>query len=697
MNKILFTAFLAAITLLMLIRCEQKPIEFQETLTFKSTDTLTITADIYRTGNKGAPMILMFHQSASSRGEYATIAPDLQKRGFNCMAVDLRWGKQDFWNKVPNRTGERYGSWPVIDNYERTDEYQYNEVWPRMFASYKDIVASINYVKKQGYSGPIIIWGSSFSAMLVFRAAAELPDLVNGVVAYSPGEYFERDTLMLTKWINQVKQPVFMNAGSDSSELLMVDPLFSFLPSHSNHKLHQSVAGRHGSSVLINDDRNWQPVLKYLQQFETQNNKNYLQYSEETAKWIENTRTKNPDNIWPDRLGEPESVTAGMSQGVASKVLLFLELFEATDDSTYLNAAKVGVDYQLANLPQTADTSVNWRFGLYHDICGAGTSLLRYYEATGDDNAKYGVLNIVDFLTENAIDYGDSVAWGPGNDLLGGLAGTGLFLLEVGNKLDLPESKTLAEKVGQTLLARAIREGTGLNWYFGQDRPFVLPNFSHGTAGISFFLARLGEASGNEMFTQAAKSGYEYLLSIASDTLGGGFLLPYGVPNDWPSGFEMGWAHGPAGTARFFQEQYRITGNQEWLDEMKSCYETGVLAGYPDSINPIFGSYIDPINSRFGMAGLAHLAIDLYLLTGEKSYLDFGKKVVDHIITYSRVTDEGMYWPVTTRNGGVDTFTGHFYGASGYGRLFLKLHLAENNQKLKYLQVDEVPFQQQAI
>jgi len=61
-----------------------------ETITFKSVDDLLITADRYtpHTSNS-TPLIVLFHQAGSSRGEYSEIAPRLNKLGFNCIAVDL--------------------------------------------------------------------------------------------------------------------------------------------------------------------------------------------------------------------------------------------------------------------------------------------------------------------------------------------------------------------------------------------------------------------------------------------------------------------------------------------------------------------------------------------------------------------------------------------------------------------------------
>jgi len=80
-------------------------VQASEKIEFKSKDGLTVTADLYMVHKKSAPLILLFHQAGWSRGAYVEIAPKLNKRGFNCMAVDLRSGQKV--NGVENATYKR--------------------------------------------------------------------------------------------------------------------------------------------------------------------------------------------------------------------------------------------------------------------------------------------------------------------------------------------------------------------------------------------------------------------------------------------------------------------------------------------------------------------------------------------------------------------------------------------------------------
>ncbi|WP_424352380.1 hypothetical protein, partial [Lutimonas sp.] len=71
----------------------QSDLDFSgETINFKASDGVTVTADLYMPHKTSAPFILLYHQAGYSRGEYLSIAPQLNAMGFNCLAVDQRSG-----------------------------------------------------------------------------------------------------------------------------------------------------------------------------------------------------------------------------------------------------------------------------------------------------------------------------------------------------------------------------------------------------------------------------------------------------------------------------------------------------------------------------------------------------------------------------------------------------------------------------
>ena len=241
-----------------------------EEVNFQSRDGNKIYADLYAS-DPAAPWVLLFHQSVSSRGEFRDIAPRLQREGFNCLAVDLRWGKEDFWNHIPNKTASKSGSYEIIEKYEASESYQLQKVWPMIWGAYEDMLASLRYLEERGFGGDKILLGSSFSAMLIFKLAAE-EEGVNGLVAFSPAEYHPTEDRLLESWANTCSLPVYISLGKEEGKIK--ESLKRTL-SKTKPVFHQS-NGRHGASVLIGEEIDWPPLLKFLQAFKRKSTVGFL-------------------------------------------------------------------------------------------------------------------------------------------------------------------------------------------------------------------------------------------------------------------------------------------------------------------------------------------------------------------------------------------------------------------------------------
>ena len=133
----------------------------QEKLTFESSDGVSVNADLYLMHPDSVTMIILFHQAGWSRGEYLEIAPKLNQRGFNCIAVDQRSGNQV--NNISNQTfkNARQAMKPT----------QYLDALP-------DMEAAIKFVGEKFAQGKLLIWGSSYSASLVLKITGEGAEVV---------------------------------------------------------------------------------------------------------------------------------------------------------------------------------------------------------------------------------------------------------------------------------------------------------------------------------------------------------------------------------------------------------------------------------------------------------------------------------------------------------------------------------------
>ena len=219
--------------------------EAQQTVTFPSSDGLMITADLYMQ-DKSLPIIILYHQANFSRGEYKETAPKLMKLGYNCLAVDLRSGKEV--NYIQNETATRAREKNLPVGYLDAE---------------KDMISAIEYVKKMSKE-KVIIFGSSYSASLALKIAKNNPS-ISVVIAFSPGEYLQPVTLqpLLTK----MDKPVFI--ASTTSEYpfakeMMSGVTGSFITWYTPSK----GPGVHGSKALWQaspgSDECWMSLLMFF-------------------------------------------------------------------------------------------------------------------------------------------------------------------------------------------------------------------------------------------------------------------------------------------------------------------------------------------------------------------------------------------------------------------------------------------------
>jgi dienelactone hydrolase len=224
----------------------------QKTITYKSTDGTTITADLYTPHKKDATFILLCHRARWSRGEYLETAPKLNELGYNCMAPDHRSGGQI--NDVINQTKL---------------EAERNNKQTRHIDTYEDIISSIKYIKTNYPKAKLVLWGSSYSSSLVLRVCGDNPNITNGVMSFSPGEYFSKqgksDSYIL-EGVGTIKIPVFITSAREEKSYW--EKIFKAIPSKDKVSFIPKAAGLHGSRVLWDmydgNEEYWIAVKQFL-------------------------------------------------------------------------------------------------------------------------------------------------------------------------------------------------------------------------------------------------------------------------------------------------------------------------------------------------------------------------------------------------------------------------------------------------
>jgi len=194
-----------------------------------STDGITVYADFYPAADASAPVVLLCHQAQFSKGEYRTIAPELQKKGYHVIAIDQRSGKSA--REVPNKT--------AAEAEAKGLAVEYPDALP-------DVLAAVHYIKKTYPANPWILWGSSYSASLAFIVAQKEQPMA--VLSWSPGEYFTFEDRTIADWGSSVECPIFITSSQEEapackaiSQDWLSEHITQFIP---------AAAGIHGSKAL---------------------------------------------------------------------------------------------------------------------------------------------------------------------------------------------------------------------------------------------------------------------------------------------------------------------------------------------------------------------------------------------------------------------------------------------------------------
>ena len=217
----------------------------QTPVQLEAADGVKIDGALWKAQGKARGIVLLFHMAGSNRGEYSTIAPRLAAKGYDALAIDQRSGGDGFGRR--NETVKTLG---------RATGFQ---------QALPDLEAALAYARKTGE--PVAIWGSSYSASLVFVLAARHPGEVAAVLAFSPGEYFGGRAVKDAA--AKVAAPVFITSASDGGEIAEAKAILAASPATLKVQ-HVPASGLHGSSTLRVDanaagaEKNWAAVEGFL-------------------------------------------------------------------------------------------------------------------------------------------------------------------------------------------------------------------------------------------------------------------------------------------------------------------------------------------------------------------------------------------------------------------------------------------------
>jgi dienelactone hydrolase len=224
-----------------------------EPVTLTAADGVKVYGEFWPAAAPGAPLILAFHQAGSSHAEYAPLAPRLNQAGFSVLAIDQRSGNGEFGGK--NQTVAALGRSTTYD------------------AALPDLEAALAWGRERAQGAPLLVWGSSYSAALVFVLAAKHAADIQGLLAFSPGEYLGKQGAV-TEAARTLRLPMFVAQSSAKNEIDAARRILAKATGSTDKT--QFVPARHGvhGSATLRADRNpagaeenWAAVLAFLAKF----------------------------------------------------------------------------------------------------------------------------------------------------------------------------------------------------------------------------------------------------------------------------------------------------------------------------------------------------------------------------------------------------------------------------------------------
>jgi alpha-beta hydrolase superfamily lysophospholipase len=253
-----FLAFAVAITVVVLVVPQRVTAQANdpEEVMFQTADGVNVYGDLYATDDRGAPIVLLFHQAGSNaRAEYGSIVPRLIERGYSVLAVDQRSGGTRLGGV--NRTASALGGGS-----------------PSYCDAYPDLEAALAFVIANGFDGPHIVWGSSYSGALVIRLAAEHPEQVDAVLAFSPASGDPMGVCKPGPFLESLETPTLaLRPASEMENPRVQAQLEQF--QELGHATYVAENGVHGSSMLNPErvegsvEETWTAVEGFLGQVES--------------------------------------------------------------------------------------------------------------------------------------------------------------------------------------------------------------------------------------------------------------------------------------------------------------------------------------------------------------------------------------------------------------------------------------------
>jgi len=417
----------------------------------------------------------------------------------------------------------------------------------------------------------------------------------------------------------------------------------------------------------------------------------YRTAARQVADWLISVASEELGGVtWLAQPGVSAAAEPSMGWGALGPMVFFADAYRTAGDASSLEMAERGLRWLRAKIGCEGQDMPP---GLFTGLAGSAVVFSEMERVGADVTAD--LARVFELLAGAAERTEAGVNWQETTEVLWGTAGIGFVLLSIGRHVMGDYALELAAQAGDWLLAVAHRTPDGLRWDPGEgpsrEYPYLreiwFPNFAHGTAGIAAYLARLGAATSDQRYLDAARLAATWILTTCrtdGDTCAARHHEPSAHPGDIGIGpvrapdddapmYTMGWCHGPPGLGWFFRELHVATGEPIWAEWVARTARGIRRSGIPERREPGFW---DNVGRCCGSAGVTEYFLDLHQWRNDPGDLAFAVEIVDDLLQRAIVDDDGMRWSnVEFRADPPDLppETTFFQGASGIGSTLLRL------------------------
>lgn len=275
--------------------------------------------------------------------------------------------------------------------------------------------------------------------------------------------------------------------------------------------------------------------------------------------------------------------------------------------------------------------------GLFGGWAGVAVALRAWSRVAADAAAAAAAGQVTARIAERIVAAPAGRPWC--TDVISGDAGILLALLADDSGAAVRAAHVLASRLAEA----GEPDPAGLHWRMAADWEYLMPGFSHGTAGVAYALAAAGRTLNRIDLVDVATRGADALLAAGHHP--GGWAVPHAIPAR-PGGpaVSYGWCHGAAGTVRLFVLLNEIDPQPRWQHAIGAC-----LQALRDSRLPLrlFPGYWDNLARCCGTAGVGQLLLDRYQATGDTALLDWAGTLAADVLARSAATPHGLTWSNT--------------------------------------------------